>query len=110
MISEKIIIINFSIINSLIEEYDDEYGDSATSYNSVLEFIKREFNIQISIDEFELAIDIINQSYSMENFIKKYSSGGILMINKVISTECRKSYLKEIELLLRAKLNEISNI
>ena len=110
MVFEKKLIIGISIVSCLIEQYDDNAKDSATSNSNVIDYCKNNFNYSISEIDFELMVDILNETCTRKGFITKYTYNVAVTWDRIISTECRKDYLLDIKKQLGEELEKVSTL
>lgn len=108
MIIEKKLIIGISIVCKLIEAYDDNSKDSATSNTDVIDYCKNNYQCIISNADFEEMTDILNRVCTRKNFIQKHSYSPPLNWDRIISTNCRKEYLIDIKNQLENELDNLS--
>lgn len=110
MIFEKKLIIGISIISCLIESYDDSSKDSATYDIDVIEYGKNEYNCNISNEDFEVIVDLLNKTCTRKDFINKHVFAPPFVFDRIISTECRKEYLEDIYNQLVNELDKVSDL
>lgn len=108
MIVEKKLIIGISIISTFIERYDESSKDSAVTDEEVQYYCKANYQCDITINDFEEMVDILNRICTRHDFINKHNGGFPFIFNRIISTECRKEYLEDIRAALKKELDNLS--
>lgn len=107
MIYEKKLLVGISIVDCLIDAYDDSTKDSAINDIAVINYCKNNSKIIISKIDFEEIVDLLNKACTIKDFINKHVFC-LVSWDRVISTKCRKEYLIDVKRQLEEELDKVS--